>query len=117
MVKYEEERGIYIYNKLYETATSVVNKSKNPDQLLWEKNLIRGNNTTTHTKDSVIDVILQILPKYTFDKNIINFNYFSNRQCLRFKITDISYELNFSKLSSSKRDSDQNSEYDKIFVA
>ena len=76
MVKYEEERGIYIYNKLYETATSVVNKSKNPDQLLWEKNLIRGNNTTTHTKDSVIDVILQILPKYTFDKNIINFNYF-----------------------------------------
>ena len=37
----------------------------------------------------------------------------SNRQCLRFKITDISYELNFSKLSSSKRDSDQNSEYDR----
>jgi len=37
----------------------------------------------------------------------------SNRQCLRFKITDISYELSFSKLSSSKRDSDQNSEYDR----
>jgi len=76
MVKYEEERGIYIYNKLYETATSVVNKSKNPDQLLWDKNLIRGNNTTTHTKDSVIDIILQILPKYVFKENIINFNYF-----------------------------------------
>lgn len=114
MVKYEEERGIDIYNKLYETATSVVNKSKNPDKVLWEKNQIRGNNATTHTKESVIDIILQILPKYAFKSNIINFNYFSNRQCLRFKITDIAYELSFQKLSSSKRDSDQNSEYDRF---
>ena len=35
----------------------------------------------------------------------------------KVKITDNSYELNFSKLSSSKRDSDQNSEYDKLSVA
>lgn len=76
MVKYEEERGIYIYNKLYETATSVVNKSKNPDKILWERNIIRGNNTTLHIKDSVNDIILQILPKYAFKSNIINFNYF-----------------------------------------
>lgn len=112
--KYLDERGIDIYNKLYETATSVVNKSKNPDKILWEKNIIRGNNTTLHIKDSVNDIILQILPKYAFKSNIINFNYFSNRQCLRFKITDISYELSFSKLSSSKRDSDMNSEYDRF---
>ena len=61
MVKYEEERGIYIYNKLYETATSVVNKSISVDKVLWQKNLIRGNNPTTHVKDSVEDIILQIL--------------------------------------------------------
>ena len=114
MVKYEEERGIYIFDKLLETAISVVNKSKNPDQLLWEKNLIRGNNTTTHARDSVNDIILQILPKYEFSRNIVSFNYFANRRCLQYKITDISYEFNFSKLSSSKRDSDQNSEYDRI---
>lgn len=81
MVKYEEERNIYIYDKIYETAVSVVNKSKNPDKALWDKNQIRGNNTTTHTKDSVCDIILQIMPKYSYTKNIINFNYFSNRQC------------------------------------
>lgn len=80
MVKYEEERGIYIYNKLYETATSVVNKSIAPDRILWSKNLIRGNNPTTHIKVSVEDIILQILPKYVFDNNIINFNYYSNRR-------------------------------------
>ena len=89
--KYLEEEGVNIYNKLYETATSVVNKSKNPDRHLWEKNAIRGINTTTHTRESVLDIILQIIPKYTYDKNTISFCYFSLRQALRFKITD---ELN-----------------------
>lgn len=77
IVKYEEERGIYIYDKLYETAVSVVNKSKNPDKVLWDKNQIRGINTTTHTKETVIDMIMNIIPKYAYDNNIINFNYFS----------------------------------------
>lgn len=112
--KYLDEEHIDIYNKLYETATSVVNKSKNPDKHLWDKNAIRGTNTTTHTKESVIDIILQIIPKYTYDKNIINFNYFSNRKCLQFKITDIKYEYPFIKLSSSRRDADNNSEYDRF---
>lgn len=113
IAKYEEEQQIYIYDKIYETALSVVNKSKNPDKKLWDKNFIRGNNPTTHTKDSVVDVILQIMPKYTYDNNIINFNYFSNRKSLQYKITDIAYEFSFTRLSSSERDADQNSEYDK----
>lgn len=113
MEKYEDERGIYIYDKIYETAVSVVNKSKNPDRLLWDKNLIRGNNTTTHTKESVIDIIMNIMPKYSYNNNIINFNYFSNRQCLKYRVTDIRYEYPFVKMSSSKRDADQNSEYDR----
>jgi hypothetical protein len=115
MVKYEEERGIYIYDKIYETALSVVNKSKNPDKKLWDKNFIRGNNPTTHTKDSVNDVILQIMPKYSYDNNIINFNYYSNRKSLQYKITDIAYEYQLNRLSSSERDEDQNSEYDQKY--
>ncbi len=113
IIKYEEERSIFIYDKIYETALSVVNKSKNPDKKLWDKNFIRGNNPTTHTKDSVNDVILQIMPKYSYDNNIINFNYYSNRKSLQYKITDIAYEFSFTRLSSSERDADQNSEYDK----
>ena len=98
---YEDEHGIFIYDKLYETATSVVNKSKNPDKVLWDKNKIRGVNPTTHTEDAALDIVLQIMPKYTYINtrdennlsvdnvnNIINFNYFSNRQTLKYKITD-----------------------------
>ena len=111
--KYEQTHGVDIYNKIYETALSVVNKSKNPDKNLWEKNMIRGINTTTHIKTSVAEIILQIIPKYTFDKNIINFNYYSNRKSLQYKVTDIKYEFPFVSLSSSKRDQDNNSELDR----
>lgn len=102
--KYKFEQNIDIYNKLYETALSVVNKSKNPDKALWEKNQIRGINTTTHTKDSVCDIILQIMPKYNYlddsgeEKNIINFNYYSNRQCLHINLC--SYHGNVVRESS-----------------
>ena len=63
--------------------------------------------------DSVIDIILHIIPKYKFNQNILNFNYSSYRQSIRYGITDISYEYNFSAISSSIRDKDQNSEFDK----
>lgn len=91
--KYEEERGIYIYDKLYETSTSVVNKSKNPDRILWEKNAIRGINTTTHIQESVYDIILQIIPKYDYKNNIINFNYYSNRQSVKFKVNKLPFTI------------------------
>nr|DAY22634.1 MAG TPA: hypothetical protein [Caudoviricetes sp.] len=112
-MKYIEERGVNVYAKLYETSESIVNKSKNVDKLLWEKNLIRGNNTTTHILDSVDDNILQIMPKYVFNQHIINFNHHSNRKSLHYKITDIEYEFAFHRLSSTDKDADQNSEYDR----
>lgn len=120
VTKYEEEQGIDIYSKLYETVTAIVNKSKNTDRPLWEKNMIRGVNTTTHTKNAVYDIILQIIPKYSYYdiikdevSNIINFNHYSGRQSIRFNITGIPFEYSFIKLSSSNRDADQNSEYDR----
>ena len=113
-IKYKEERNVDIYNKIYEIALNVTDKSKGPDKILWEKNLIRGENPTTHTKHSVIDIILNIIPKYSYEKNIINFNYFSYRQSLRYAITDVKYEFPFTKLSSSKRDQDNNSEFDRF---
>ena len=112
--KYKEERNIDIYNKIYETAASIVNKSKGPDKVLWDICQMRGINPTIHTLDSIYDVIFNIIPKYTYNNNIIHFNYYSNRQALRYKITDIQYEFNFGRLSSSKRDEDNNSEYDRF---
>lgn len=110
--KYEQERGVYIYEKLYEMATSVINKSISVDKQLWQKNLIRQNNPTTHIRDTILEIVLQIIAKYVYNKSIINFAYFSARRSLKYRITEVAYELHFCKLSASKRDSDQNSEFD-----
>ena len=113
VAKYEQERGIYIYEKLYEMATSVINKSISVDKQLWQKNLIRQNNPTTHIRDTIIEIVLQIIAKYVYNKSIINFAYYSARRSLKYRITEVAYELHFCKLSASKRDSDQNSEFDR----
>lgn len=74
---------------------------------------IRGENVTTHSLASVNNIILNIIPKYVYDKNIIFLNYSSIRKSTGYQITEISYEYNYVQLSSSKRDQDQNSEFDK----
>lgn len=105
---------INIYEKLYDTAfTNVVANQKN-NQGIWIKQDIRSIDTTTHSTDSVYNIILNIMPKYTFDKNIISFNYASIRRNTSFKITDISFEFSYVPISSSKRDNDSISDFDKF---
>lgn len=58
-----------IYNKLYETSISNINRSGEAHSPLWDMQDIRGNNITTHSISCVNNIILNIMPKYTFDKN------------------------------------------------
>lgn len=105
---------VNIYAKLYDTAfTNVVSNQKN-NQGIWNKQDIRAIDTTTHSTDSVYNIILNIMPKYTFDKNIISFNYASIRRNTSYKITDISFEFSYVPISSSKRDNDSISDFDKF---
>lgn len=103
-----------IYSKLYETATSNISKSGENHQPLWEMQDIRGNNITTHSLYCVNNIILNIIPKYTYDKNMVILNYVSINKSTGYQITDIGYEYSFISLSSSKRDEDHNSEFDKF---
>lgn len=103
-----------IFNKLYETAASNVAKSREAHSILWDAQDIRGNNVTTHALNCVWNIIINIIPKYKFSENIIRFNYISILNNTAFQIVDISYEYSFVPLSSSKRDADQNSEFDRF---
>ena len=49
---------------------------------------IRAKNTTTHSKSSIENIILNIMPKYNYNQNIIAFNSTSIRKNTGFKITD-----------------------------
>jgi len=103
-----------IYTKLYETTLSYVkkNESKNPN--LWEKQAIRGRNTTTHSEYMLVEIITGIIPKYTYNQNMITLNFVAIKNNLEFVVTAIEYEYTFIPLSSSRRDEDNNSEFDKF---
>ena len=109
--------GIYsdvdLYNKLYETATTNINTSYKRDTGLWEQQDIRSKNVTTHAISCIENILLNVLPKYEYKKNIINFNFGSINNCNDLQVTGISWEYGFIPLSSSNRDEDNNSEFDK----
>lgn len=102
-----------IYSKLYETASSEVERSHKLHKSLWDMQSIRGINELTHADESIKNIILNIMPKYDYSQNIISFNCTAIRNSNKYKITAIKYEYTFTKLSSSNRDADCQSDFDK----
>ena len=105
---------VNIYSKLFETAISNVEKNKKNNEVIYSKQDIRGISPNIHAENSVKNIILNIMPKYTFDKSMISLNYTSIQKNNKYQITDIAYEYTFIPLSSSKRDGEDNaSEFDR----
>ena len=102
-----------IYNKLYETSFSNVNRTTKKHARLWNRQDIRGKDPVTHSVESVQNIILNIMPKYTYQDNIISFNYTSINKNVYYQVTGIEYEYDYVSLSSSIRDVDNNSVMDK----
>jgi len=108
------EGKVVIFSKLFETAISNVEKNRKNNEIIWNKQDIRGLDPTIHAENSVRNIILNIMPKYTFDKSMISLNYTSIQKNNKFQITDIAYEYTFIPLSSSKRDGEDNaSDFDR----
>ena len=105
--------GIDIYSKLYETTISNVSKNEAKNAALWAKQDIRGKDPVTHSNASVNNIILNIMPKYAFDKSIISLNFTSITKNTNCQVLEIEYEYNYIPLSSSKRDEDNVSDFDK----
>ena len=69
---------------------------------------IRGINTTIHAIQSKHNILINIMPKYRYDGNLVHLNFKSILRNTEYQITDIEYEYDYSNLSSSKRDEDLN---------
>ena len=102
-----------IYSKLYETAITNVQTSYKRDTGLWEQQDIRAKNITTHALSSIENILLNVLPKYVYNKNIISLNFGSINNNNGYQVTGIRWEYSFISLSLSNRDEDNNSEFDK----
>lgn len=103
-----------IISKLYETATTTINTNVPKNQILWNAQDIRSIDPVTHALDSIDNILLNIMPKYNYNKNIVIFNYGSILKAINYQVVEIGYEFNFTPLSSSNRDEDNNSEFDRF---
>lgn len=99
-----------IASKFYQTAFSNIDKNAKSNAAIWSstKQDIRGKDVVTHSISAVENIIINIMPKYTFDKNMVSLDYTSIRKANKFQITDIAYEYSYIPLSSSKRDGEDN---------
>jgi len=92
--------------KLFETTISNVSKNARNNATIWvdTKQDMRGKNVITHSKGAERNIILNIIPKYAFNRNMISLNYTSIQKSNKYQITDIQYEFSYVPLSSSKRE-------------
>ena len=102
-----------IIAKLYETSSSTIEANKKKNSILWDMQNIRGKSVYTHSIQTVENIILLIIPKYTYSGHIIKYNYESIQGITKYQITDIDFGFNLKSVSSSIRDEDNNSEFDK----
>lgn len=107
-------QGVDIVSKLYETSISNVTRNEKNNVTIWQKQSIRGKDTVIHSISTVRNIVLNIMPKYTFDKNMVSLDYTSIQKSNRYQITDIAYEFSYIPLSTSKRDGEDNaSDFDR----
>ena len=116
---YDEILSMYeidadIYSKLYETAFTNTKQNAVIHKVLWDMQEIRGINPTTHSLGTIESLLLQIIPKYIYEENIIPYNYKAVQKNINYQVTGVGYEYKFVPFSSSIRDEDNNSEFDKF---
>ena len=97
-----------IHNKFYETSSSNVNRSTKKHERLWSRQDIRGKDPITHSLESVQNIILNIMPKYSYDKNIISFNYTSINKNIYYQVTGIEYDYVFQHISNDMLNNSSN---------
>lgn len=107
--------NVDIVSKLYETSISNVDRNAKNNAIIWNKQDIRGKDTITHSMGAVRNMILNIMPKYTFSQNMVSLNYTSIQKSNKYQVTDIQYEYSYVSLSSSKREGEDNaSDFDRF---
>lgn len=97
-------KDVNFYNKFYQSSFNLVSKSAKQNEGLWTMQDMRGKTRGTHSEDSVSNVILNIMPKYSFDQSIISFNTAANKQYDHYQVAGVPYERTCISLSSNNRD-------------
>lgn len=101
--------------KLFETANTTIARDQRTNKDLWDKSEIRGMDISVNSLDAVDTLVLQVMPKYKYNQNMVMYNFTSIRNTAIQYAVGIAYEYDLVPLSSSKRDGeDSTSQFDKF---
>lgn len=81
-------KDVDIYSKLYETSISNIMRTAKRNQTIWNMQDIRGINTSIHSLQSVQNVLINIMPKYRYDGNLVHLNYKAIMRNTGFQVLD-----------------------------
>ena len=101
-----------LYSKYTGTCATIISKNKRYNSI-WNNQDIRSINETTQTIASVNNIIVNIMPKYIYNDSAVTLNFASVGNVIKYKITDAGYDFAYSSLSSSDRDFEEISSFDK----
>ena len=111
---FQRHPDVDLQAKLYETAYTTIQRNQKSNKDLWDKSEIRGMDNSVNTLDAINTLILQVMPKYEYTRNMIMYNFTSIKKSAIKYAVDVAYEFDFVSLSSSKRDGeDSTSQFDK----
>ena len=103
-----------LHSKLWESVYSRVVVTKNSDKTFWNYVEIEGNSINKLTAGIYQKLIVDIIPKYEIDQNLINLNHvFINNNIDFTFMSDI--QINYKPLNLAES-SDEVSDYDKISI-
>ena len=90
-----------IFSKFYETTSSEINRNKKVNNTLWDMQSIRGRSVYTQSFNSIENIILNIMPKYKYEQNIISFNFVAIKYSTKYKITDKTNVWRYSNIANN----------------
>lgn len=105
-----------LYTKLSETTASRILQDMNKNIGAWDRQFIRSRNKFSHSFDTIISIIIQVIPKAVYNGTLLNLIYVSIKNNIKNKVVNAKYEFAFNQLSSDRNegDDDDNSEFDKF---
>lgn len=78
--------GYDIYSKLHTYIYRIVMKTQNTDKIMWDKLKILSKTPETVVEEAVKRIIVDVFPKFEFEKNIVNFITVATRKFVNWTI-------------------------------
>jgi hypothetical protein len=107
--------NVDIINKLYESVYSRVIVTRYSDRTFWYYCEVMGYSIEQLTNNLVKKLIVDIIPKYAFDKNIISLNHVFINNNIEYSFR-YNFPINFKPLNLTESEGNGLTDFDKLAI-